>query len=157
PEIEARAFSEPRSADPKEYEPLNKEYYQWNPSRTATNDRGWLNPDQFDNDTELRDRVASGHGTIPTDNVGCFIRRAGSSAIVPGKHDFYFGPERLRELARFLASPPPSPTAGVAAPDQAAGNAQKAVQMLASNLIIKTTWIDPKPTQPPDDEKNSSP
>jgi hypothetical protein len=48
--------------------------------------------------------VAEGNGRIPTDNVACFLSRAGYTAIVPGKQDFHFGPERLRQIARFLAS-----------------------------------------------------
>ena len=43
---------------------------------------------------------------IPMDNVANFFVREGYAALVPGKQDFYFGPERTRELARFMASQP---------------------------------------------------
>ncbi|HEV3220834.1 MAG TPA: 5'-nucleotidase C-terminal domain-containing protein [Candidatus Acidoferrales bacterium] len=76
-----------------------------------------------------------GLGTIPTDNVGCFLSYAGYAAVVPGKHDFHYGPERLRELARFMAS----------IPDDSDSHFHP-VQMLGSNIVIKTTWTsDHKP------------
>jgi hypothetical protein len=65
-------------------------------------------------------------GTIPTDNAACFLRHAGYAPIVPGQCDFYFGPDRLRQLARLLASE----TEGAFRP----------VQMLGANLVIETTW-----------------
>lgn len=74
--------------------------------------------------------IPRGEGRIPMDNVGCFLARAKYDAIVPGKHDFYFGPERLRYLARFLASIGPTDP-----------NYQP-VQMLATNLVIQTTYFD---------------
>lgn len=78
------------------------------------------------------DALASGQGTIGTDNVACFLARAGYAAVVPGTHDFYFGPERLRQLARFMASL-----------NQAG---YEKVQMLGANLAIKTFWAnDHKP------------
>lgn len=78
-------------------------------------------------------------GTVPTDNVGCFLRAAHFQAIVPGQHDFYFGAERVRELARFLALPADS-----------SGNYQP-VQMLAANLTIVTKLSNAAPRLP--DEK----
>jgi 2',3'-cyclic-nucleotide 2'-phosphodiesterase (5'-nucleotidase family) len=36
------------------------------------------------------------------DNVAQYFIDELYDAIVPGKHDFYFGPERLRELANLL-------------------------------------------------------
>ncbi len=68
-------------------------------------------------------------GTVPSDNVGCFLRLMGFNAIVPGEQDFYFGPERLRQLARFLAAP--------------ATGQYSPVQMLAANLSIITTLHTP--------------
>lgn len=68
-------------------------------------------------------------GTVPSDNVGCFLRLMGFDALVPGEQDFYFGPERLRQLARFLAAP-------------AIGH-YSPVQMLAANLSILTTLHTP--------------
>ena len=68
-------------------------------------------------------------GTVPSDNVGCFLRLMGFNAVVPGEQDFYFGPERLRQLGRFLAGP-------------ATGH-YSPVQMLAANLSIITTLHSP--------------
>src|SRR5436305_6089162 len=62
----------------------------------------------------------------------------GYEAVVPGKHDFYFGPERLRELARFLA--------------QEQGRFHS-VQMLAANLSIVTTEPDAFPRIPESQRK----
>ncbi len=83
--------------------------------------------------------VPFAHGpypTIPMDNVGCFFRLAGYTAIVPGKHDFWFGAERLQLLARFLAG------------DGAAESGPKPVQMLASNIAIVTTQANADPPLP---------
>src|SRR5262249_12216865 len=44
-------------------------------------------------------------------------------ALVPGKHDFYYGPERLRQLATLLA--------------------KSGTQMLAANLILKSKLANP--------------
>jgi len=64
------------------------------------------------------------------------LLREGYSAIVPGKHDFYFGPERVRQLERFLAS----------------NQKGTSVKMLGANLVIETTWKgDHKPL--PDTER----
>jgi len=104
--------------------------------------------DQFDWDWEqlkwvkpTRDSIAlglrNGLVMIPTDNVGCFLSYAGYDAIVPGKEDFYFGADRVRALARFLASI-----------SQSAGPQYHPVQMLAANLLVKTSWVsghDPIP------------
>jgi hypothetical protein len=65
------------------------------------------------------------------DNVGCFLRLAGYDAVVPGKHDFYFGPERLREYARYLKQGPAQTT------------------MLGANLAIKTTSVISAKKTPP--------
>ncbi len=73
-------------------------------------------------------------GTVPSDNVGCFLRLMGFNAVVPGEHDFYYGPERLRQLARFLAEPQ-------------TGN-YLPVQMLAANLSITTKPHTPAPPLP---------
>jgi hypothetical protein len=74
-----------------------------------------------------------GHGlqVIPTDNVACFLAYAGYDAIVPGRHDFYYGPERVRSLARLLASIDGSQKDSLFHP----------TQMLAANLLIKSSWI----------------
>jgi len=68
------------------------------------------------------------------DNVGCFFYRAGYDAIVPGKDDFYFGPERLRRLADRLANVK-DPKVKESHP----------VQMLAANLVLKTDYLKKQP------------
>ena len=50
------------------------------------------------------------------------------NAIVPGKHDFYFGAERVREFARFLAAPQ--------------SGDYEPVQMLEANLVMRTVPIE---------------
>jgi hypothetical protein len=85
----------------------------------------WL-PDNQVVSGPLSDSIAAGYGTIPADNVGCFIRFAKYDAIVPGNADFYFGPERLRMLARFLMS-------------DGQGAAFPKVAMLAANLAVIST------------------
>jgi 5'-nucleotidase, C-terminal domain len=77
------------------------------------------------------------------DNVGCFLSRAGYDAIVPGKDDFYFGPERLRRIADRLAVAPHV-------------NGLHPVRMLAANLVLKTDYLPGK--KPPailDSDKKS--
>ena len=117
PELEARVF-DVKSSDSKKYEVANKELYlgsknDWDFYKTAS-------------DT-LRNRIAAGYGEIPNDNVACFLRRAKYTAIVPGKHDFYFGAERVRQFARFLAT-------------KEAGDYEP-VQMLGANLVMRTDPI----------------
>lgn len=78
--------------------------------------------------------ISQGFQVIPTDNVACFLAYVGYDAIVPGRHDFYYGSERVRSLARLLAS---------------ANDEQfHPVQMLAANLLIKTSWISGHPPIP---------
>ena len=72
-----------------------------------------------------------GLGTVAADNVACFLRLAGYDALVPGKHDFYFGPERLRQIARFLVN----------------GEGRK-VHLLATNLVISTSVVNRAPRLP---------
>src|SRR6185437_3989760 len=88
----------------------SKELFAWDPSGEQ-----WLTNENISENPvykPLLDKLDDGDGTIPTDNVACFLRRAGYAAIVPGKYDFYYGPERLRELARFLASNGEEPITG---------------------------------------------
>jgi hypothetical protein len=61
---------------------------------------------------------------IASDNVACFLRFMGFDAVVPGQQDFYYGPERLRQIARFLAQPGEGP--------------YHPVQMLGANLIVSS-------------------
>lgn len=97
-----------------------KELYDWDAGQGAWTP--YASPS-----SQTASSLEQGIGTIPTDNVGCFLSYVNYDALVPGKHDFYYGPERLRELARFLASMP-------------RGGHFNPVQMLAANLFIKTTW-----------------
>ncbi len=60
--------------------------------------------------TDLNSARSAGAGTAGFDNVACFFRLAGFDAVVPGREDFRFGPEKLRELARYLASEAPGGT-----------------------------------------------
>jgi hypothetical protein len=60
-----------------------------------------------------------GNTAIDYDNVAQFFIAAKYNALVPGKHDFYFGAERLRDLARLLAD--------------------NNVHMLGANLAVSTT------------------
>ncbi len=115
-------LSSRRKGDPK---PAGKDMYYWDTEPGADpKTRSWKsNPRALSNEKDIRE----GHGTIPTDNVACFLYYAHYHAIVPSKHDFYYGPERLRELARFLATLPSK-------------DSREPVQMLAANMMIKTTW-----------------
>jgi hypothetical protein len=94
----------------------------------------------------VRNDILAGRGYIETDNVGCFLAAAGYDAIVPGTHDFHFGAERLRYLARFLAATP-SRDVGTTANR----SSRKVVNMLAANLAIQTTYAKPHPRLPDGD------
>lgn len=146
PQLEARIFSDPTGPG-SGYIPGNKELY------TGDGNDGWvfykdLHLPQY---RSLAQNIADGYGTIPTDNVGCFLRAARFDAVVPGKHDFYFGAERVRGFARFLAG---TNTA----------NGSYPVQMLGANLVLRTVpivaqktpssvaedkWFDPWPDKYP--------
>ncbi len=115
--------------------PLAKDLYHWNGKEWLWyRDTPKLSPSTL---AQLR----MGTATIPTDNVGCFLSYVHYDAVVPGKHDFYYGTERLRELARFMAS---------------IGKGNNAhfwpVQMLGANLMIKTSWTKDH-TAIPDSQK----
>ncbi|HEX3250247.1 MAG TPA: hypothetical protein VHS05_12525 [Pyrinomonadaceae bacterium] len=121
PELEARVFDGLTSTATK-YKAGNKELYLGSSNQ-------WLDYDDPSKAAEkLRNDIAAGFGVIPNDNVACFLRRAKYAAIVPGKHDFYFGAERVREFARFLAAP--------------ANGDYEPVQMLGANLVMKTEPIE---------------
>lgn len=100
----------------------------------------------------------SGRSEVVMDNVGCFLRQLQYKALVPGKHDFYFGPERLRQYARFLvktdsnkdarlplrlAKDPQAPKAPVLNCTDCAQ-----VHMLAANLAIAASRPDSHPPVP---------
>lgn len=137
PQLEARVFDPKPPLDsldlkPGEYQPGNKELYYWYESKSR-----WVfyrNPPK-----DLQRLVADGMGTIPNDNVGCFLAAAGYSAVIPGKHDFYYGAERVRQLARFMAGLPRKDGAGPP-------------QMLGANLVIKTERLE-EPATASDERK----
>lgn len=72
-------------------------------------------------------------GELSYDNVACFMRLAHFAAIVPGKEDFYFGPQRLRDLERMLAAPAKPCNKG----GQADPNCYTPVRMLGANISLK--------------------
>ena len=88
---------------------------------------------------DLKDWPTSAPAEQIGDNVGCFFSRAGYDAIVPGKDDFYFGPERLRRIADRLMKVP-------------AENGLHPVRMLGANLVLKTDYLK-KPSEIPDSDK----
>lgn len=138
PETEARQFAPSNPAGPSsppgQFVPLGKDQYVWYPGTLGTIRLGnrtiapnsWVSMDDASRMPGFSDFLRRGQGFLPTDNVACFLSKENYTAVVPGKHDFYFGSERLREMARFLASTP--------RPDG------HHVQMLGSNLVIDTTW-----------------
>lgn len=83
---------------------------------------------------------------IPTDNVGCFLRLMKFDALVPGEYDFYFGPTRLQELARYLKAPRQLPTGGVLAP----------ARMLGVNLYMQTKELTSAVSQSAADTSSQS-
>ncbi len=123
PQLEARMFENPPQPAGGEYAAGNKELFVFDDKT------GWITYDSKNASPSLLQRISDGYGTIPTDNVACFLRAAKFDAVVPGKHDFYFGPERLRQLARFLA------TTNTA-------NDSRPVQMLGANLVLKTSSLE---------------
>jgi hypothetical protein len=133
PQLEARVFKPvPASAGVPAgtYEPGNKELYYWNEDENR-----WVYYDALKNYPNLIERLSLGRATIPTDNVGCFLAINRFAAVVPGKHDFYFGVERVRQLARFMASLTPGdlPVGTYLPPGW------RPPQMLGANLVIKTS------------------
>lgn len=132
PNYYSRAFDVSKETvhrDPAKY------FYYWD-----TGAPGWeADPEKLKNP----DDIQNGHGTIPTDNVACFFLQAHYDAIVPAMHDFYYGPERLRELARLLATPTKKDL--------------QPVQMLAANMVIKTTWAKKGHEAVPDSAKHLLP
>ena len=119
-DLEARTFADGQPKDLWTWDYLNSPH-QWIPDNKVIG--------------KLADSLANGNGTIPADNVGCFLRFAKYDAIVPGNADFYFGPERLRMLARFLWS------------DGQSSEFSK-VAMLAANLAVVTTTPQANPRIP---------
>lgn len=131
PELEARILDQAPSQNPPHYAVGNKELY------FSDGDRWYFYKNL---PTPVETTINAGLGTIPTDNVGCFLRAAGFSAVVPGKHDFYFGAERVRALSRFLAHSEKE-------------DGYQPVQMLGANLVLQTEPITPNPIPPTLKEK----
>jgi hypothetical protein len=129
PEIEARDFCEPPPGQPgdgKTYQRVNKEMFDWD-AKSKT----WIRSDAH---TDTNATPASGLFMIPMDNVANFFVKEGYAALVPGKQDFYFGAERMREVARFMATQPIPPSVETLHAENGG------VQMLGANIIIDTKW-----------------
>jgi hypothetical protein len=75
-------------------------------------------------DQQSAQRYPMLQGMLPSDPVGCFLQNAQFQAVVPGNDDFYFGPDYVSNLARFL--------------HRAHGGAFPGVEMLGVNLIVST-------------------
>src|ERR1700687_5674195 len=84
PRLEARTFTPAPAPDPKDpkpnnYHAANKELYNW-----YQRGNRWVSVDFLPDD--LKELLARGVGTLPTDNVGCFLASARYAAIGLGKH-----------------------------------------------------------------------
>ena len=137
PQYEARTFNSPPTpassgAPAGGLPPAQKELYSWYREGPQ-----WIFYKEVEKYTALNDRLLKGTNDVPSDNVACYLAAAGYAAVIPGKHDFYFGPERLRQLARFMAD--------------GKKTGFNPVQMLGANLVIKTSLI--KPPEVAEDEK----
>ncbi len=75
-----------------------------------------------------KDVLSGEEGKLASDNVACFLRLMKFDAIVPGQQDFYYGPERLRQIANFLAMP--------------AQGEYRPVRMISANLVIGSSLRD---------------
>lgn len=130
PEIEAREFCSPPTNQFQGQKRAGKDSFVWNDETNS-----WVSFENFDlQSAKFKEKTLQGKGTIPEDNVARFLTEHGYAAVVPGRHDFYFGPERLRLLARLLASDPiPENVAVLHRPGYG-------TQMLGANLVIETTW-----------------
>jgi 5'-nucleotidase, C-terminal domain len=126
----SRILEPPPSRSSPKYNQYEKDQFDWD---WQVREPKWVKPTPISITRDLRNGLA----VVPTDNVGCFLSYAGYDAIVPGKEDFYFGADRLRALAHFLASIPKTDN-----------SSYHPVQMLAANLLVKTSWFkdhDPIP------------
>lgn len=124
PELYSRTITEGAQKQPRDLYywdfVTNHQFYRDDEKENGKKDSG---PPNYEH---LMAEITRGLGRIPVDNVACFLSHAGYTAMVPGKHDFYFGPEYVRYLARLLASP-----GDIAS--------YSPVQMLGANLVIQTT------------------
>jgi hypothetical protein len=132
PEIEAREFCFPpenRVEISRGYTRTGKEFFLWNEDTQK-----WVTYEDFGHQSSVfQAAVSSGREIIPSDNVARFFTTMGYAAIVPGRHDFYFGPDRLRLLARRLATDPITDA-------KTLHREGYGTQMLGANLVIETTW-----------------
>lgn len=136
---------------------VGKDLFVWNPFAGA--DGAWVPNEAVRNDEEeqtrrkahgmptdprsLSELLKSGRGFIPRDNVAKFLTKRGYSAVVPGRHDFYFGPEHVRQVARLLAgSAIPEPERGTDGKPKFMPRHAESVQMLGANIVIETSWRD---------------
>lgn len=126
PELLSRTMRNADPSSPESGQLLLKDLFSPDPAGSA-----WL---PAASDGSPRKPQALNRGAVPSDNVGCFFRLAGFDAAVPGQQDFAFGPDRLRELARFLAEPGDS--------------VYRPVQMLAANLAIVSSVHGSRPPFP---------
>jgi hypothetical protein len=94
PELNSRTMTEGGQKQPRDLY-----YWDFVTSQQFYRDDAGQQPPDYDH---LMAEITRGLGRIPVDNVACFLAHTGYTAIVPGKHDFYFGPEYLRYLARLL-------------------------------------------------------
>jgi hypothetical protein len=136
PELEARNFCKPPNATSSS---MAKQDYSWDQANQKWCFEHDVKPGSNVCDSHLEEILATGMGIIPSDNVARFFIDEEYAALVPGKHDFYFGAERLRQVARFLASTP--------IPGHARSHLDS-VQMLGANLVIGTNWKKPHKTLP---------
>jgi hypothetical protein len=136
PELFAAAIIPSPSTNPYGLRTVPKDWLLWDflsdPPRWVTNE---------DASPLLSSKLSEGYGWVAEDNVACFLKTARYDALVPGKFDFYFGPERLRQLARLLAS------------EERDGLG--IVQMLGANLVISTRERSANPPIPDWLQKNA--
>src|ERR1035437_8724352 len=123
PDLEARTFANPVTGPGYTNFLESKDRFQWD-----SNTNAWVKAG------------TAAQAPIPMDNVGCYFRLARYVALVPGKHDFWFGAERLRLLAGLLARDP------VKRQEPAEAGP---VQMLAANVSITTKRAQPPEPLPP--------
>jgi hypothetical protein len=134
---------------------LHKDEMQYIPGRQHTHDQ-WLSGDEVAGKVkdeiagQPRDRPVSdamnltlaGKADLPSDNVACFLQLENFDAITPGPHDFYYGPERLRQLEKFLRD--------------SHGTSYPGVRVLSANLSLQTKYVDPNNPGQEDSAKPSS-
>ena len=135
--------------DPKDPNDLRKGHFE---------QKGSHEGQSADPSTETYRNYTLGRATITADNVACFLWRMQFDALVPGYHDFYFGPERLREVARLLHEM----SVRENSPDcKKTKEGCRETRLLGANLVLHTRAIDvnqpggvgvekspPKPTGP---------